>query len=183
MKARRAQRLRKLLEIVGTRALHTQEEVAAALEAAGFQVTQSSVSRDIAALRLVKDSGVYRRAGAPPLPASSVPAAAKGGDGTDGAEEDSSDTWGKSGALPEELRALHESVLSCTTAGPNLIVLHTPPGEAGRAALSIDRAAWSGIVGTIAGDDTLFIALRDDRAQRGVLAALRSVCDLPDAGS
>ena len=36
---------------------------------------------------------------------------------------------------------------------------------------------------TIAGDDTIFIALRDDRAQRGVLAALRSVCDLPDVGS
>jgi transcriptional regulator of arginine metabolism len=175
MKARRAQRLRKLLELVGTRKLHTQEEVAAALESAGFQVTQSSVSRDIAALRLVKDSGVYRRAGAPPLPAQAAPRVAG-----DSGETETSDG---SRSLTEELRPLTESVLACATAGPCLIVLHTPPGEAGRAALSIDRSAWPGVVGTIAGDDTIFIAVRDERAQRQVVATLRAICDLPETGA
>ena len=172
MKARRAQRLRKLLELVSTRPLHTQEEVAAALEAAGFQVTQSSVSRDIAALHLVKDSGVYRRAGAPALGA-----APRGS--VDGSDEES--TLPRTDA-PEELRALTESVLAYAVAGSSLLVLHTPPGEAGRAALSIDRSAWPGVVGTIAGDDTIFIAVRDERAQRSVVATLRALCDLPEAG-
>ncbi|MBL9008652.1 MAG: hypothetical protein JNJ46_30615 [Myxococcales bacterium] len=175
MKARRAQRLRKLLELISTRSLHTQEEVAAALESAGFQVTQSSVSRDIAALRLVKDSGVYRRAGL-----STVSAQAGSAKGSSDASDPEAGDVGR--GMPDELRPLTESVLSCATAGPCLIVLHTPPGEAGRAALSIDRSAWPGVVGTIAGDDTIFIAVRDERAQRHVVATLRAICDLPDSG-
>lgn len=175
MKARRAQRLRKLLELVSTRPLHTQEEVAEALEAAGFQVTQSSVSRDIAALRLVKDSGVYRRAGAPALPEAAPRSA------VDPSDEEAAEAWPRTGA-PEELRPLTESVLAYAVAGSSLIVLHTPPGEAGRAALSIDRSAWPGVVGTIAGDDTIFIAVRDERAQRSVVATLRTLCDLPEPG-
>lgn len=178
MKARRAQRLRKLLELVGSHKLHTQEEVAAALESAGFQVTQSSVSRDIAALRLVKDSGVYRRAGASSHFA--VGSQHRGGSSGETSEDDSADSWNRNGSVGEDLRPLTESVLSCTIAGPHMIVLHTPPGEAGRAALSIDRSAWPGVVGTIAGDDTIFLAIRDERAQRHVLSVLRSICDLPE---
>lgn len=167
MKARRAQRLRKLLEFVSTRALHTQEEVAAALEAAGFQVTQSSVSRDIAALRLIKDSGVYRRPGTATARSPTEPAA-------------SPNATDRLSANSDELRPLTESVLACAIAGPTLIVVHTPPGEAGRAALSIDRSAWPGVVGTIAGDDTIFIAVADPQVQRQVVAMLRTLCDLPD---
>ena len=179
MKTRRSQRLRKLLDLVGTRELRTQEEVAAALEAAGWPSTQSSVSRDIAALRLVKDSGVYRRAGAPPLPTSGGPGASKSS--SEPSEPEGSDSGSR--GVAEELRPLTESVLSCAIAGPCLIVLHTPPGEAGRAALSIDRSAWPGVVGTIAGDDTIFIAVRDDRAQRHVVSTLRTICDLPESGA
>lgn len=174
MKARRAQRLRKLLELVSSRSLHTQEEVAAALEAAGFQVTQSSVSRDISALHLVKDSGVYRRAGAPAMPLQGSLARASSEPG----DPEAADPSGRN--IPDELRPLTESVLSCATAGPYMIVLHTPPGEAGRAALSLDRSGWPGVIGTIAGDDTIFVAVRDDRSQRHVVATLRTLCDLPE---
>jgi transcriptional regulator of arginine metabolism len=58
----RRQRHLRILELISTRAIRTQEELAEALTAQGWEVTQSSVSRDIAALRLVKVDGAYRRA-------------------------------------------------------------------------------------------------------------------------
>ena len=61
MTADRRKRHLKILELINTRAIHTQEELADALAGAGWEVTQSSVSRDIAALRLVKVDGAYRR--------------------------------------------------------------------------------------------------------------------------
>ena len=67
MTADRRKRHLKILEIISTRALHTQEELAEALAAEGWEVTQSSVSRDIAALRLVKVDGAYRRAPRAPV--------------------------------------------------------------------------------------------------------------------
>ena len=62
MTADRRKRHLKILELISTRAVRTQEELADALAADGWQVTQSSVSRDIATLRLAKVDGVYRRA-------------------------------------------------------------------------------------------------------------------------
>jgi transcriptional regulator of arginine metabolism len=143
MTADRRKRHLKILELISTRAIHTQEELAEALAGAGWEVTQSSVSRDIAALRLVKVDGAYRRA-----PRSTV-------------TQD-----------PDE-RRIAESVLSSEPAGDLLIVLHTPPGEANRVAVALDRLAWPDIIGTIAGDDTIFLAVKDRAAQRGVLRAIR----------
>ena len=143
MTADRRKRHLKILELISTRAIHTQEELAEALAGAGWEVTQSSVSRDIAALRLVKVDGAYRRA-----PRST------------------------STQDPDE-RRIAESVLSAEPAGDALIVLHTPPGDANRAAVAIDRLAWPDIVGTIAGDDTIFIAVKDAVARRRVLREIR----------
>ena len=61
MTADRRKRHLKILELISTRAVRTQEELAEALAAEGWEVTQSSVSRDIAALRLIKVDGAYRR--------------------------------------------------------------------------------------------------------------------------
>lgn len=149
MKSRRSLRLRKLLELVATQELKTQEEVATALQEAGWSVTQSSVSRDIAALRLVKVDGIYRR----PRPSRRHAA----------------------GAGLGHAQTLAESALGCAPAGDALVVLHTPPGEAGRVGLALDRLGWPEVVGTIAGDDTIFIAVRDAAAQGRVLAALRKI--------
>jgi transcriptional regulator of arginine metabolism len=143
MTADRRKRHLKILELISTRAIHTQEELAEALAGAGWEVTQSSVSRDIAALRLVKVDGAYRR---PPR-----------GSSTQDSDE----------------RRVGESVLSCEPAGDALIVLHTPPGDANRAAVALDRLAWPDIVGTIAGDDTIFLAMKDGAAQRRVLRQIR----------
>ena len=66
-------------------------------------------------------------------------------------------------------------MLTCEPAGDALVVLHTPPGEANRVAVALDRLAWPDIVGTIAGDDTIFLAVKDRIAQRGVLRAVRKL--------
>jgi transcriptional regulator of arginine metabolism len=143
MTADRRKRHLKILEVISTRAVRTQEELAEALAAQGWDVTQSSVSRDIAALRLVKVDGAYRR---PPRRASPID--------------------------PDE-RRIAEGVLTIEPAGEALVVLHTPPGEANRVAVALDRLAWPEVVGTIAGDDTIFLAVKDSRAQRRVLREVR----------
>ncbi len=148
MTSDRRRRHLKILELISTRAIHTQEELAEALSAEGWQVTQSSVSRDIAALRLAKAGGVYRRAPA---------ASAKGAD-------------------PNEVR-ISEGVLGADPAGEALVVVHTPPGEANRVAVALDRLAWPEIVGTIAGDDTIFLAVADSGAQRRVLRHIRGLTE------
>ena len=145
MTADRRKRHLKILELISTRAVRTQEELADALAADGWQVTQSSVSRDIATLRLAKVDGVYRRA----------PASSRVRD-------------------PDEVR-IAESVLTAEPAGDALVVVHTPPGEANRVGIALDRLAWPEIVGTIAGDDTIFLAVSNQAAQRQVLRRLRSI--------
>ena len=145
MTADRRKRHLKILELISTRAIHTQEELAEALAGAGWEVTQSSVSRDIAALRLVKVDGAYRR---PPR--------------------------GTMAQDPDE-RRIAESVLTSEPAGDALIVLHTPPGDANRVGVAIDRLAWPDVVGTIAGDDTIFLAVKDNGAQRRVLREVRKL--------
>jgi transcriptional regulator of arginine metabolism len=145
MTADRKKRLLRIMEVITTRAVRTQEELVEILNAEGWDVTQSSVSRDVAALRLAKVEGAYRRPG----PAPSV-------------------------ADPDEQR-IAEGVLALDPAGDVLLVVHTPPGEANRVAVAIDRLAWPEIVGTIAGDDTIFVAVRDGPAQKRVAWNIRSL--------
>lgn len=59
-------------------------------------------------------------------------------------------------------------------AGANLTVIHTATGAAGRVALSLDRSNWPEIVGTISGDDTIFVATKHANDQKQLLAKLRS---------
>lgn len=146
MTAERKRRHLRILELISTRAVRTQEELADMLAADGWEVTQSSVSRDIAALRLVKMDGAYRR----PPPSPRVV--------TD----------------PDEQR-IAEGVLSCDSVGDTLVVVRTSPGEANRVAVAMDRLAWPEIVGTIAGDDTIFVAVRGMAAQRRALKEIRKL--------
>jgi transcriptional regulator of arginine metabolism len=55
------------------------------------------------------------------------------------------------------------------------VVLHTPPGEANRVAVALDRLAWSDIIGTIAGDDTIFLAVKHRPAQQRVARQVRQL--------
>jgi len=147
MSSERRKRHLRILELITTRPVRTQEELAAALSSEGWKVTQSSVSRDIAALGLVKGGGAYRR-GQPRLPSD-----------------------------PDEQR-ISEGVLTVERAGDALLVVHTPPGEANRVAVAMDRLAWNDVMGTIAGDDTIFIAVRDRLAQTRVFRQIRKVAVL-----
>jgi transcriptional regulator of arginine metabolism len=142
MTADRRKRHLKILELISTRAVRTQEELAEALAAEGWDVTQSSVSRDIAALRLIKVDGAYRRQGSVMIPAD-----------------------------PNE-RRIADGVLTAEAAGDALVVVHTPAGEANRVAVALDRLAWPEVAGTIAGDDTIFVAVKGLAARRRVLDAL-----------
>ena len=146
MTADRRKRQLKILELISTRSIRTQEELADALAAEGWVTTQSSVSRDIAALKLVKVAGAYQR------PAHFA-----------------------AQAQPPDERRIIEGVLTVETAGDALVVLHTPPGEANRVGVALDRLAWSDVIGTIAGDDTIFVAVRDRAAQRRVLRSVRGL--------
>ena len=137
MSAERRKRHVRILELVESRNLHTQEELAEALARDGWELTQSTISRDITELELIKLQGVYRRKPAAPE-----------------ASED-----------PDRRRVV-EGVLAIDPSGDSLLVLHTPAGEANRVAVALDRLAWPEVVGTLAGDDTVFVATRNPAAQR-----------------
>jgi transcriptional regulator of arginine metabolism len=146
MPTEREQRRRRIVELVASRELRTQEELAEALASAGWEATQSSVSRDIAALGLVKIDGMYRR---PP----------------------------RSGSprVHPDVKRISDAVISVESAGDALIILKTPPGEANHVAVGLDRLSWPEIVGTIAGDDTIFVAVRDRAAKTRTLGRLKTL--------
>jgi transcriptional regulator of arginine metabolism len=144
MPAQRDKRRRRILELVATAELKTQDELATSLSRDGWRTTQSSISRDIAALGLIKVNGVYRRP-----PRRLQPA------------ED-----------PDESR-IAEALHAADPSGPAMVVLKTGPGEANHVAVALDRLVIPDVVGTIAGDDTIFVAVRDTKAQRRLLDRLR----------
>jgi len=117
-----------ILDIVSSKAVATQQELTAELERRGIQSTQSSVSRDIAKLGLIKINGAY--------------------------------------AAPGTKELAGGPLLRIDTAGDNLIVVKTEVGQAQHAALMIDWANVAEIVGTVAGDDTILVAVKNTAAQR-----------------
>jgi transcriptional regulator of arginine metabolism len=135
----RRERQNAILALVRERALSTQAEVAAALRENGIEVVQTTVSRDIADLGLVKvraPSG--RLVYAPPGT-------------TDG------DRLRMLGA------AMRRYAMAVEPAG-SLVVVTTPSGYASALAQAVDEAAHPAIVGTVAGDNTIFVATRDNLA-------------------
>ena len=132
----RRERQGAILELVRERALSTQAEVASALRESGYDVVQTTVSRDIADLGLVKVRAPSGRL---------VYAAAGGSDG-------------------DRLRALGSAMrryaITVEVAG-QLVIVTTPSGYANALAQAMDEAAHPAIAGTIAGDNTIFVATRD----------------------
>jgi len=123
---------------VEQRPIRTQQELAAALRDRGFRTTQATISRDVAELGLVKTTREGTRAYT--LPPRLVEAESSGEDRLRTLLAD----------LPVEI---HEAGL--------LIVVRTLPGSAHAIAAALDRARWPDVVGSIAGDDTLFVACPD----------------------
>jgi len=129
----RREALRRILRDGGAR---RQSELVRRLRRAGYDVTQSSVSRDLRDLGVAKVGDRYLLAE----------------DAAAGASAD----WAALAGFVREMRA----------AGPCLTVLRTAVGAAQSVAVAIDRVRWPEVVGTISGDDTIFIATEDRRAQR-----------------
>jgi transcriptional regulator of arginine metabolism len=133
----RARRQKAIAELIREDALGSQEEVTSRLRAQGFSVTQATVSRDLDQMGAVKvkRSGVMSYA----LP-----------------DQLADSDW----AASRLAKIVADWVQSVEAAG-NLLVLRTPPGSAHLVGLALDQAKLPEVAGTISGDDTLFIALRD----------------------
>jgi transcriptional regulator of arginine metabolism len=125
-----------ILRLVQERELSTQTELAEALREHGIETVQATVSRDVAQLGLVKVRNAEGR----------LVYALPGSEDLD--------------RLSELASALRRSATNLVAAA-NLVVIHTPPGNASVLASAIDRAALPDVAGTIAGDDTIFVAPRD----------------------
>jgi len=124
-----------ILSIIERNDIETQEELAGKLREMGIVVTQATVSRDIKELRLLKvlsPSGSYKYATA------------------DKAEH---------GVSERLVRIFIDSVLSIQQA-ENIIVIRTLAGSANAAGEAIDSMRWPEILGTISGDNTIFVAVR-----------------------
>ncbi|MGB4439328.1 MAG: arginine repressor [Sedimentibacter sp.] len=134
----------KILELISKREVETQEELAEGLKAMGIDVTQATISRDIKELRLVKimsKNGKYKYA-----------------------------TIGQSqeGITDRLYKIFENSVVSIDNA-MNIVVIKTIPGAAQICASAIDYMGVDEIVGTLAGDDTVFVAIRSLEAVEYVL--------------
>jgi transcriptional regulator of arginine metabolism len=132
----RRERQNAILGLVRERALSTQAEVAAALREVGFDVVQTTVSRDIAELGLVKVRA----------PSGRLVYAPPGTTDTD--------------RLRALAAAMRRYAIGLEAAG-SLVVLTTPSGYANALAQAIDEAGHPGIAGTLAGDNTILVVARD----------------------
>ena len=133
-----------ILKLIASDNIETQEELARMLSAQGFEVTQATVSRDIKELRLIKvltGEGRYKYAT------------------VERAESDMQERF---------INLFSSCVISITSAG-NIIVIKTMAGSAAVAAEAIDSMKWNEIAGSIAGDNTIFVAVRDGKSIADVM--------------
>lgn len=138
-------RHRAIRDLVDQRPIRTQQELAAALRERGFRTTQATISRDVAELGLIKATRGGTHAYA--LPPRLAEAEASGEDRLRRLLRE----------LPAEIR---ESGL--------ILVVRTLPGSAHPIAAALDRARWPEVAGSVAGDDTVFIATADRPALKRV---------------
>jgi transcriptional regulator of arginine metabolism len=143
----KAARHARIVATLAERAIRSQADLAAALRAAGLQVTQATLSRDLEELGAVK-----LRAPDGGLPVYVIPE--DGAPLTSRASQDSA---------PHRLARLLGELLVSAEASANLVVLRTPPGASNFLASAIDRAGLAEVLGTVAGDDTIMVIARDPR--------------------
>ena len=134
-----------ILRILRSGVVQRQSDLAQLLRRDGFAVTQSSISRDLRELGALKAAGRYL------LPPDEI-----------------SRANGDFGALAQFVRSVR-------TAGSSITVIKTTIGAAQSVAVAIDKAEWPELVGTISGDDTIFIATTGARTQQRLVERLRSL--------
>ncbi|WP_129781122.1 arginine repressor [Peristeroidobacter soli] len=134
-----------ILRIIGESTVRNQDELVKVLRKEGFEATQSSVSRDLRELRVAKAGDRYI------LPAQDADTASN------------------------PFAAVARFVLEIKTAGTSLTVLKTTTGTAQSVAVAIDSSEWTEVVGTISGDDTIFIATDEPKDQKKLRERLRGI--------
>lgn len=139
------QRRRAIAEILRKRPVATQSELVRALEEMGYEATQSSVSRDLRILGALKEAEGYRL--------------------RRDARADTGDVFSE---VTQFVRAVKK-------AGVNLVVIQTAIGAAQRVAVALDRSEWPEIVGTLSGDDTIFVATSGAPASGRLVARLNAI--------
>lgn len=137
------ERRQAIARLLEAHAISRQSELVELLRHAGFHATQSSVSRDLKDLGAVKLKSGYSLPEHPEL--------------------------GNSDALEQIAEFVHE----IRAAGPHLLVVRTAVGTAQTVAVALDRIAWPEVVGTLSGDDTIFIATAGSAQQRRLRGRLR----------
>ena len=131
-------RQKAIVEIINKYEVDTQQRLAALLRDAGFEATQATVSRDIKDMSLIKvatDRNTYKYA----LP----------------------HTAPTIGSVQKFHSVFHDSIISADVAG-NILVVKTYPGMANAVCAAMDQINFEDVVGTIAGDDTIFMAIRSE---------------------
>ena len=147
----KTQRQAKIMEIIYTRDVETQEQLLKELQQAGYSSTQATISRDIKELRIVKELtsfGTYRY--------------------TTSSKE-------VSGTFSARLNTIFRECITGYDYAQNIIVIRTMPGLASAAASAIDAMNMSFIVGSLAGDDTVMIVVRDSNAAAAFCGEIKNL--------
>ena len=145
-----------ICELIEKHEIETQDELVRKLEENGMKITQATVSRDIRELHLVKvvgENGRIRYALPTEDSQASAPMAAR-----------------------RFSRVLQEAFVSCDTAG-NLVVIHTMVGMGGAVGAALDNLRMEEAVGTIAGDDTIFIATKSAASSEALVKKIRELIE------
>jgi transcriptional regulator of arginine metabolism len=150
-----------ILRIVGDQSVHSQDELLALLKKRGFRVTQPTLSRDLRELGVAKSPNGYVTRDA--FAGGAVVAFAP-----------------RDVAESRLDQAVAEYVTGADTAG-NLVVIRTPAASAQPVASAIDAASINGVLGTIGGDDTIFVALRTPAAAAAFARRLKSIAGITPA--
>ena len=147
----KSQRQAKIMEIISNRNVETQEQLLALLQEEGFRGTQATISRDIKELRIVKELtslGTYRYTTANNEMANSFSA---------------------------RLNTIFRECVTGFDYAQNLIIIRTLPGLASAAGSAIDAMNMSMVVGSLAGDDTVMIVMRDNNSAAAFCGEIKNL--------
>lgn len=147
----KTQRQAKIMEIIASRNVETQEQLLALLQKEGFRGTQATISRDIKELRIVKELtslGTYRY--------------------TTASNE-------ASGSFSSRLNAIFRECVTSFDYAQNIIVIRTLPGLASAAGSAIDSMNMHLVVGCLAGDDTVMVVMRDNNAAAAFCGEIKNL--------
>jgi len=147
----RAERQRTIVDMLREGSVQSSDEVAARLIEAGFEVTQAAVARDLEQIGAIKVKRDGRMAYALP------------------------ERLGERNWPTDRLQRIFAEWAQAVETSGNLVIVRTPPGSAHLVALALDQAKLPEIVGTIAGDDAIFIAVRSGLPSEPLAERLRDM--------